>query len=119
MKHFSEWAWGNEYVVVEGVMGLLDGKVAVITGAGGGIGREYALSFAKEGAKIVVNDLGGSRDGVGGDESPAAKVCDQIKSAGGEAVPNFDSVATMEGGHNPHWFQPEAFVDVLLQVVSE
>ncbi len=81
-------------------MGLLDGKVAVITGAGGGIGREYALDFAKEGAKVVVNDLGGSRDGGGGSDALAVKVCEEIKAAGGEAVPNFDSVATMEGGRS-------------------
>ncbi len=75
-----------------------DGKVAVITGAGGGLGRSHALELARRGAHIVVNDLGGSVDGVGGDDSAAQKVVDEIKAAGGEAVPNFDSVATPEGG---------------------
>jgi len=79
-------------------MGLLDGKVAIITGAGGGIGREHALLMAKLGAKLVVNDLGGSRDGTGGSDAAASKVVEEIKAAGGEAVPNFDNVATVEGG---------------------
>jgi NAD(P)-dependent dehydrogenase (short-subunit alcohol dehydrogenase family) len=81
-------------------MGLLDGKVAVITGAGGGLGRAHALAFAEEGAKIVVNDLGGTRDGDGSDDSAASKVVKEIKDLGGEAVPNFDSVSTMAGGKN-------------------
>jgi len=79
-------------------MGLLDGKVAIITGAGGGIGREHALLLAKLGAKVVVNDLGGSRDGEGGSDAAASKVVEEIKAAGGEAAPNFDNVATVEGG---------------------
>ncbi|MBZ0273179.1 SDR family NAD(P)-dependent oxidoreductase [bacterium] len=79
-------------------MGLLDGKVAAITGAGGGIGREYALAFAKEGARVVVNDVGGARDGKGTDESAAARVAEEIKSAGGEAAAHFESIATMDGG---------------------
>jgi len=79
-------------------MGLLDGKVALVTGAGGGLGREHALALAKEGAAVVVNDLGGARDGTGGGEAMADKVVSEIKAAGGEAVPNYDSVATMEGG---------------------
>jgi len=79
-------------------MGLLDGKVAIITGAGGGIGRQHALLLAKLGAKVVVNDLGGTRDGQGGSDAAASKVVEEIKAAGGEAVPNFDNVATMEGG---------------------
>jgi NAD(P)-dependent dehydrogenase (short-subunit alcohol dehydrogenase family) len=78
-------------------MGLLDGKVAIITGSGGGIGRTHALLFAKEGAKVVVNDLGGARDGVGTDDSAASKVVAEIKAAGGEAAANHDSVATPEG----------------------
>jgi NAD(P)-dependent dehydrogenase (short-subunit alcohol dehydrogenase family)/acyl dehydratase/putative sterol carrier protein len=79
-------------------MGLLEGKVIVITGAGGGLGRAYALAMAAEGGKIVVNDLGGARDGSGGGASMADTVVAEIRAAGGEAVANYDSVATMEGG---------------------
>jgi NAD(P)-dependent dehydrogenase (short-subunit alcohol dehydrogenase family) len=75
-----------------------DGKVAIITGGGGGLGRSHALELAKRGALIVVNDLGGSMDGEGGSHTAAQKVVDEIKAAGGEAVPNYDSVATPEGG---------------------
>ena len=75
-----------------------DGRVAVVTGAGGGLGRTYALDLAARGAKVVVNDLGGSVDGKGGDDSAAQKVVDEITAAGGEAVPNYDSVSTPEGG---------------------
>ncbi|MEZ5181908.1 MAG: SDR family oxidoreductase [Acidimicrobiales bacterium] len=75
-----------------------DGKVAVITGAGGGLGRSHALELAKRGALIVVNDLGGSVDGQGGSHTAAQQVVDEIKAAGGEAVANYDSVATAEGG---------------------
>jgi NAD(P)-dependent dehydrogenase (short-subunit alcohol dehydrogenase family)/acyl dehydratase/putative sterol carrier protein len=78
-------------------MGLLDGKVAVITGAGGGIGRCHALAFAKEGAKVVVNDLGSARDGLGQTSSMAEAVVDEIKKAGGQAVADFHSVSTWEG----------------------
>jgi NAD(P)-dependent dehydrogenase (short-subunit alcohol dehydrogenase family) len=74
--------------------------VVAVTGAGGGIGREHALDMAKEGAKLVVNDLGGARDGTGGGTAMADKVVEEIKSAGGEAVANYDSVATVEGGNN-------------------
>lgn len=79
-------------------MGLLSGKVAIITGAGGGIGREHSLLMAKLGAKIVVNDLGGSRDGAGGSDAAASKVVAEIKAAGGDAVASFDNVATIPGG---------------------
>ncbi len=68
------------------------GKVAIVTGAGGGLGRQHALAFAKRGAKVVVNDLGGSRDGVGGSVSAAQAVVDEIKAAGGEAIANGASV---------------------------
>jgi NAD(P)-dependent dehydrogenase (short-subunit alcohol dehydrogenase family) len=81
-------------------MGLLDGKVAIVTGAGGGIGREHAMALAKEGAALVVNDLGGARDGSGGGHNMADAVVEEIKKAGGEAVANYDSVATVEGGQN-------------------
>jgi len=78
-------------------MGLLDGKVAIITGAGGGIGRAEALLFAREGAKVVVNDVGGARDGTGGSDAMARKVVEEITAAGGVAVANFDTVATAAG----------------------
>jgi len=81
-------------------MGLLEGKVVVITGAGGGIGREHALDMAKEGARVVVNDLGGARDGTGGGTAMSDKVVEEIKTAGGEAVASYDSVATVEGASN-------------------
>lgn len=77
-----------------------DGRVAIVTGAGAGLGREHALELAKRGAKVVVNDLGGARDGTGSSQSAADTVVKEIKSAGGEAVSNYDSVATMEGGEN-------------------
>ncbi len=79
-------------------MGLLEGKVVVITGAGGGIGREHALAMAAEGAAIVVNDLGGARDGTGGGSSMADETVDLVKEVGGEAVANYDNVSTVEGG---------------------
>jgi NAD(P)-dependent dehydrogenase (short-subunit alcohol dehydrogenase family) len=75
-----------------------DGRVAIVTGAGGGIGRTYALDLARRGAQVVVNDLGGSVDGKGGEHTAAQKVVDEIKAAGGEAVANYDSVSTPEGG---------------------
>ena len=76
-----------------------DDQVAIVTGAGAGLGRTYALELAKRGAKVVVNDLGGARDGADeGSKSPADRVVEEIKAAGGEAVANYDSVATPEGG---------------------
>lgn len=75
-----------------------DGKVAVVTGAGAGLGKIYALELAKRGAKVVVNDLGGARDGSGGSSAPADEVVEEIKALGGEAVASYDSVATSEGG---------------------
>ena len=74
-----------------------NGKVAVITGAGGGLGRAYALLLAGRGAKVVINDLGGTSDGEGADSTPAQKVVDEIKAAGGEAVANYESVSEWEG----------------------
>lgn len=79
-------------------MGLLDGKVAIVTGAGGGLGRSHSLLLAKEGAAVVVNDLGGSRDGTGGGASMADGVVDEIKAAGGQAVANYGSVTDPEAG---------------------
>jgi NAD(P)-dependent dehydrogenase (short-subunit alcohol dehydrogenase family) len=78
-------------------MGALDGRVAIITGAGRGLGREHALLFAEEGAKVVVNDLGGDIDGTGEDRAPAQLVVDDIKAMGGDAVANVDSVSDWEG----------------------
>jgi NAD(P)-dependent dehydrogenase (short-subunit alcohol dehydrogenase family) len=77
-----------------------DGRVAIVTGAGGGLGREYALDLAQRGARVVVNDLGGKVDGSGAGHSAADAVVAEIKAAGGEAVANYDSVSTMEGGRN-------------------
>src|SRR6185503_2479790 len=78
-------------------MGLLDGKSVVITGAGNGIGKATALCFAREGGKVVVNDLGGTRDGNGANHGAAAAVADEIRAAGGTAVPNYENIATPEG----------------------
>ena len=75
-----------------------DGKVAIITGAGGGLGKSHALELARRGARVVVNDLGGSVSGEGDNASAAQLVVDEIEAAGGEAVANHDSVATAEGG---------------------
>jgi len=75
-------------------------RVIVVTGAGGGLGREYALTLAREGASVVVNDLGGARDGTGAGSAMADQVVAEIKDAGGRAVANYDSVATQEGGAN-------------------
>ena len=77
--------------------GLCEGRVAIVTGAGRGIGREHALSLARQGAKVVVNDLGGNVDGTGGDISPAQQVVNEIVEMGGEAIANGDNVADWEG----------------------
>ena len=77
--------------------GICDGRVAVITGAGRGIGRDYALLLASQGAKVVVNDLGGSMDGSGADASPAQTVVEEIRSSGGEAIVNGENVADFDG----------------------
>jgi NAD(P)-dependent dehydrogenase (short-subunit alcohol dehydrogenase family)/acyl dehydratase/putative sterol carrier protein len=94
-----------------------DDRVAIVTGAGAGLGRVYALELAKRGAKVVVNDLGGGRDGSGkGSSSPADKVVDEIIALGGNAVANYDSVATVEGGGNIVKCALDAFgtVDILI-----
>ena len=75
-----------------------DRKVAIVTGAGGGLGRSYALELARRGARVVVNDLGGAIDGTGGDSRPADLVVEEITRRGGEAVPNYDSVASPKAG---------------------
>jgi len=93
-------------------MGALDGRVAIITGAGRGIGREHALLFAAEGAKVVVNDLGGALDGSGDDRTPAEQVVDEIRALGGEAVANADDVADWEGGKRLIDAAIEAFGDL-------
>jgi 3-hydroxy-3-methylglutaryl CoA synthase/NAD(P)-dependent dehydrogenase (short-subunit alcohol dehydrogenase family)/putative sterol carrier protein len=94
-----------------------DGRVAIVTGAGAGLGRVYALELAKRGAKVVVNDLGGSRDGAGSGSTRAAdQVVDEIKALGGQAVASYDSVSTAEGGQAIIRKAIEAFgrVDILI-----
>jgi len=93
-------------------MGLLEGRVAIITGAGRGIGREHALLFASEGAKVVVNDLGGAVDGSGDDRSAAEQVVDEIKAMGAEAIANSDDVADFEGAQHLISSAVEAFGDL-------
>ncbi len=93
-------------------MTSLDGRVAIITGAGRGIGREHALFFAAEGARIVVNDLGGSNDGSGEDQTPAEEVVAEIQALGGEAIVNTDNVADWEGAQRLVNSAIEAFGDL-------
>jgi NAD(P)-dependent dehydrogenase (short-subunit alcohol dehydrogenase family) len=97
-------------------MGLLEGKVAIVTGAGGGLGREHALALAAEGASVVVNDLGGARDGSGAGHNMADQVVAEIRAAGGEAVANYDSVAEVKSGRSILQTALDAFgkVDVLV-----
>ncbi len=93
-----------------------DGRVAIITGAGGGLGRSHALTLASRGAKVLVNDLGGALDGSGSSASAAQRVVDEIVAAGGVAAPNHDSVATWRGGEAIVQSALDAFgrVDVLI-----
>lgn len=99
-------------------MGKIDfsGRVAVVTGAGAGLGKDYALALARRGAKVVVNDLGGARDGKGSSSTVADQVVKEIKAFGGQAVANGDSVATAEGGNNIIKTAIDAFgkVDILI-----
>jgi NAD(P)-dependent dehydrogenase (short-subunit alcohol dehydrogenase family) len=81
-------------------MGILDGKVAIVTGSGNGVGRGEAIALAHHGAKVVVNDLGGSVTGEGADKTAAETVVDVIKGRGGEAVANYDDVSSFEGAKN-------------------
>ena len=93
-----------------------DGQVAIVTGAGHGLGRQHALDFAARGARVVVNDLGGTVDGTGADAGPAQQVADEISAAGGEAVANTDSVASQAGGEAIVQTALEAFgrVDIVV-----
>jgi NAD(P)-dependent dehydrogenase (short-subunit alcohol dehydrogenase family) len=90
---------------------LCEGRIAVVTGAGRGIGREHALSLARQGAKVVVNDLGGNVDGTGGDLSPAQQVVEEIVAAGGKAVANGDDISSWEGAQRLINTAVEAFGD--------
>jgi NAD(P)-dependent dehydrogenase (short-subunit alcohol dehydrogenase family) len=97
-------------------MGICDGRVAIVTGAGRGIGREHALLLASEGASVVINDLGGSMDGTGDDVGPAQQVADEIVAAGGQAVANTDDISDFAGAEKLIAQGVEAFgkVDVLI-----
>jgi len=97
-------------------MGLLEGRVAVVTGSGRGIGREFALCMATEGASVVINDVGVSLDGRGTEEDPAAQVCKEIEALGGRAVPNYDSVTEFEGASSIIRTAIDAFgaIDILV-----
>ncbi len=93
-------------------MGALDGRVVIVTGAGRGIGREHALLLAAEGARVVVNDLGGDLHGEGSDRAPAQQVVDDIVTAGGEAVANIDSVSDWDGAQRLIQAAIDAFGDL-------
>ena len=97
-------------------MGSLEGRVAIITGAGRGLGREHALLFAAEGAKVVVNDRGGANDGAGEDAGPAAEVVAEIEAAGGEAIANDDDVADWDGAQRLVNSAIDAFGDLHILV---
>jgi NAD(P)-dependent dehydrogenase (short-subunit alcohol dehydrogenase family) len=101
-------------------MGLFDGKVAVITGAGRGIGRESALLLAREGAAVVVNDLGCETDGSGSDETPARDVVAEIEAAGGAAVPNFSDVSNFQAAEQLIGQAVETFggLDILINIAG-
>src|SRR5215470_16067584 len=98
------------------IMGALDGRVAIITGAGRGLGREHALLFASEGAKVVVNDLGGDMHGEGGDPSSAMQTVADIQAMGGEAVVNGDNVADWDGAERMVKQAVDAFGDLHILV---
>jgi len=92
-------------------VGRLDGRVVIVTGAGRGVGREHALLMAEEGAKVVVNDLGGAQDGTGGDTGPAQQVVDEIRAMGGTAMANGDSVAA--------WDSSKRIVDAAIETYGD
>jgi NAD(P)-dependent dehydrogenase (short-subunit alcohol dehydrogenase family) len=97
-------------------MGLLDGRVAIVTGSGRGIGREFALCFAREGARVVVNDVGVALDGRGTEDDPSAQVCKEIEALGGQAVPSYDSVSDFDAARRIVHSAIDAFgtVDILV-----
>ncbi len=103
-RGFSGYFWkavpqaGEKPAAAAGPEIRLDGRVAIVTGAGGGLGRAYALELARRGAKVLVNDLGGARDGSGDSKAPADEVVEEIEAEGGEAKACYDSVSTPEGG---------------------
>jgi len=101
-------------------MGLLDGKVAIVTGSGRGVGRGEAILLAHHGAKVVVNDLGGSQTGEGADKSPAEEVVGAIKDRGGQAVANYDDVSDFNGAKNLITQAVEAFgrLDVIVNTLA-
>jgi NAD(P)-dependent dehydrogenase (short-subunit alcohol dehydrogenase family) len=102
----------------EADMGALDGRVAIITGAGRGLGREHALYFASEGARVVVNDTGSGPDGLGDDHGPAQAVAEEIRAAGGEAIANTDDVTDWKSGERLIFSAVEAFGDLHVLVIN-